>query len=96
MEKWTYHDNEEIEIHPVGDEKVGDHTIAVLCEDGYYNREIALKHARLIAAAPELLEACKLMQAALTEHHLRDIKKRFSLCVADAAMGKAITKANEH
>ena len=58
-EKWTYHDNEEIEIHPVGDEDVGDHTIAILCEDGYYNREIALEHARLIAAAPDLLAACK-------------------------------------
>lgn len=51
------------------------------------------EHARLIAAAPELLEACKLLQAALTEHNLRDIKKRFSLCVADSATSKAIAKA---
>ena len=57
--KWTWHDNAEIEIHPVGDEEVGDHTIAVMCEDGYYNREIALANAALIAAAPDLLAACK-------------------------------------
>ena len=64
--RWTWHDNAEIEIHPVGDEDVGDHTIAVMCEDGYYNREIALERAKLIANAPqtkqqrdELLEALK-------------------------------------
>lgn len=49
--------------------------------------------ARLIAAAPELLEALKLLQGSLTEHHLRDVKKRFSLCVADAAASKAIARA---
>jgi hypothetical protein len=49
--------------------------------------------ARLIAAAPELLEACKLLQDALTEYKLRDIKKRYSLCVADACASKAIAKA---
>ena len=50
-------------------------------------------NARLIAAAPELLEACKLFQAALTEYRLRDVKKRFSLCLADAAASNAIAKA---
>ncbi len=45
----------------------------------------------IMSGQPDLLEACKLMQAALTEYHLRGIKKRYSLCVA--AMGKAITKA---
>lgn len=49
--------------------------------------------ARLIAAAPDLLQACKLLQAALTEYNLRDVKKRYSLCVADAAASKAIAKA---
>ena len=53
-------------------------------------------NAKLIAAAPELLKACKLLQAALTEHHLRDVKKRFSLCVADAAANKAIAKAENN
>jgi len=50
-------------------------------------------NSQLIAAAPDLLEACKLFQAALTEYRLRDVKKRFSLCLADAAAGKAIAKA---
>jgi len=49
----------------------------------------------LIAAAPDLLKACKLLQAVLTGYHLRDIKKRFSLCVADAKAGKAIAKAED-
>ena len=49
--------------------------------------------AFLIASAPDMLEALKLLQAALTEYRLRDIKKRYSLCVADAAASKAIGKA---
>ena len=53
----------------------------------------AKANARLIAAAPDLLKACKMLQNALTEHRLRDSKKRFSLSIADAAAGKAIAKA---
>ena len=49
--------------------------------------------AALITAAPDMLEALKLLQAALTEYRLRDVKKRYSLCVADAAASKAIAKA---
>jgi len=52
-----------------------------------------MRTATLEAAAPELLEACKLFQAALTEYKLRDVRKRFSLCIADAAASKAIAKA---
>jgi|ERR1041384_3288850 hypothetical protein len=44
------------------------------------------------SAVTELLDAAKLMQDALTEHRLRDVKKRFSLCVADAALSSAIAK----
>lgn len=51
---------------------------------------------KLISAAPALLEACKLLRAALTEYKLRDIKKRFSLCVADAEAGKAIVAAESN
>jgi hypothetical protein len=47
----------------------------------------------LIEAAPELLEACKEIQTIIRELRLLDVTKRFSLCVADAAMGKAIAKA---
>lgn len=50
-------------------------------------------NARLIAAAPNLLEAVKLLQAALTQYRLRDVKKRYSLCVADAIASTAIAKA---
>lgn len=50
-------------------------------------------NARLIAAAPELLEALKALRAAVIEYQLLDVRKRFSLCVADAVAGKAITKA---
>lgn len=53
----------------------------------------ALANAHLIAAAPEMHEALKLLQAALTEYKLRDVKKYYSLCVADAAASKALYKA---
>ena len=69
-------------------------TIRVARSSGIGEKQ-ALANAQLIAAAPALLEACKDMQAALTEYHLRDVKKRYSLCVADAAVGRAIASA-EH
>ena len=50
-------------------------------------------NAALISAAPDMLEALKLLREAIHALHLLDIKKRFSLCVADAAAGKAIFKA---
>lgn len=51
------------------------------------------KAERIRNAAPDMLEALKLFQAALTEYKLRDVRKRFSLSVADAAASKAIYKA---
>ena len=59
-------------------------------------RSITLKDveaANLFLAAPDMYEAIKLLQAALTEHRLRDVKKRSSLCIADAAACAAIAKA---
>jgi hypothetical protein len=50
-------------------------------------------NARLIAAAPDLLEACKELRKEVHEYRLLDIKKRFSLCTADAMAGTAIFKA---
>ena len=52
-----------------------------------------LANARLIAAAPELLAALRELQKAVRDAHLLDVKKHYSLCVADAAAGKAIYKA---
>ena len=60
---------------------------------GPFYLEECQANARLIASAPDLLEACEAMQKALYEHHLLDVKKHFSLCVADAAMGTAIARA---
>jgi hypothetical protein len=52
--------------------------------------DIAVANARLIAAAPELLEACKL---AFARWRPGDIRKDFAGHVAYAALGKAISKA---
>lgn len=50
-------------------------------------------NARLIAAAPELLGALKLLKAELHKHVKLDVRKHYSLMVADAAAGTAIHKA---
>jgi hypothetical protein len=50
-------------------------------------------NAALIAAAPELLEALKLLKSQIKEHIRFDVKKHYSLMVADAAADKAISKA---
>jgi hypothetical protein len=47
----------------------------------------------LIAAAPDLLEALQLLQQAIYNARLLDVKKQFDLCVADSAASKAIAKA---
>lgn len=44
-------------------------------------------------AAGNLLNALKDLQKAVREHNLLDIKKRFSLCAADAQANTAIIKA---
>lgn len=49
-------------------------------------------NGRLIAAAPELLEACKLAYESLRTK-LGNVKKDFSAHVAFAALGSAIHKA---
>lgn len=48
---------------------------------------------KLNAAAPELLASLKDLQQAVREHGLLDIKKRFSLCAADAQADTAIDAA---
>ena len=52
-----------------------------------------LANAHLIAAAPDLLAALVALKAELHNTLKLDVKKHYSLMVADAAAGTAITKA---
>ena len=49
--------------------------------------------ARLLDAAPDLLAALKDLQREVHDYRLLDVRKRFSLCTADAQAGTAIAKA---
>ncbi len=69
-------------------------TIRVAKSSGV-GEELALANAKLIAAAPDLLEACRGLQQAIRKYGLLDIKKRFSLCTADAQVNTAIAKATQ-
>lgn len=70
-----------------------DYIIANIQETFDYGETKA--NAQLIASAPELLMALKDLQSAVHEHHLLDIKNRFSLSVADAQADKAIFNAEK-
>lgn len=68
--------------------------------EGPSNKELlgeCIANARLIAAAPDLLEACKLtcklIRDTVSEYHLLDIKKRWTLCTSMAQLTTAIAKA---
>ena len=62
------------------------------CNVNHLSLEEAIANAKLIAAAPDLLVALKDLQKAVREHGLLNIKKRFSLCAADAQANKTITQ----
>ena len=50
-------------------------------------------NAKLMTAAPELLEALKELKKQIFAHHKMNVKKDFSLLLADVAASKAIAKA---
>lgn len=87
---WTVNLNNQKKVLEVWPDKPG---LGRICTVMNRDPRDERANANLIAAAPDLLEACELLQAALTEYHLRDVKKRFSLGVADAAASKAVAKA---
>jgi len=55
--------------------------------------QTANANARLISAAPELLQALRDLQKELRDAIKLDVKKHYSLMVADACASKAIAKA---
>lgn len=63
------------------------------CLNGFGDRDA---NARLIASAPELLAALMALQKQLHEHVKLDVKKHYSLLVADAAASTAIHNAVAH
>lgn len=53
------------------------------------------KLSERVVVISDLLKALKDLQKAVREHKLLDIKKRFSLCVADAQANTIIAKAEK-
>jgi len=60
-----------------------------------FMNEVPGKVHKQLAAAPDLLVALKDLQEAVREHGLLNVKKRFSLCAADAQANTAIAKATQ-
>ena len=61
-----------------------------LCDSCY---TIVKKERALTVAAPELLKALKELRKQIFAHHKMNVKKDYSLLVADAAASKIIHKA---
>ena len=58
-----------IRFHAMADHLMGaDHCRIALLDDAHHDEEIAAQNARLIAAAPDLLEACDVAAHELARH----------------------------
>ena len=88
LENGTAH---EVRVLTVKDAIGGDEEVAYC-----FDVERAAFIVRACNAHEELVEALKRLQSVVRdEYHLLDIRKRPSLCLADAQAGTAIAKANE-
>jgi hypothetical protein len=81
------------EIHPVADED-GLRAIADIDLDNRRPRERE-SNARLIAAAPELLQALEDLHKQIRNHLNFSVKEDYSLMVADAYASKVLHKIKE-
>jgi len=90
---WTFdHDGEAMFVYrdAVSDDDC--ESICDLCK--HQPDDLQLANARLIAAAPDLLEALAQLRLKLRLSRIKmDVREDFSLMVADAAAGTAIFKA---
>lgn len=64
MEHWCLQYGDKTEVHPISDE-YGEYVIADIDPDNFFHPKKREKMARLIAAAPGLLDACKTRENAL-------------------------------
>lgn len=82
-------------INSVAESHKGDR-IFKTCLDyshGSPDRERAIADSNLVAAAPKLLQALEDLRKEIHAAHILNVKKHFSLMVADAAAGTAIYEA---